>query len=435
MYKPLNKITHLSNGRVISNITDDGDKIINFLEKDFPELSEEIIVSLIMGITTFYFDKKIFFIVLVLTSVSAIAIWESKKIYELENERMRLKDEENQFAGQLFTAIPILKLYKDMQRLWQEYLIIADNIKEAERKKSEISMALATISFVCNMVREIAIIVIGIMFSGLNIGEIVALLNISSFFSQISASAVDLYIKANECEASVDRIINIFQEAAEEVDADNKVLMHVDKLEAENLVYLYDGQIGLKHFTGTFSIGQLNVISGSIGTGKSTLIKLICGLYPAQKGNIKFDGHKQTLNQLRSNAAYVNQENTILEGSIVENITCFEKEPDKDHVWRILEFMGLKSWVDAFPDGIEHKLNIELNNLSGGQRQRIALARALYSERPVLIPDEPTASLDKATSEDVMELLNKIRDSKLVIVVTHEPALIVRADNIVEISA
>ena len=165
-----------------------------------------------------------------------------------------------------------------------------------------------------------------------------------------------------------------------------------------------------------------------IGAGKTTLLKNICGLLIPERGEIRVNNQTMDAISLRQIVSYVDQKSTILNGSIMENISCFEERPEKQKVYLLLEKLGLSKWVEGLEKGIDTILDSEDENLSGGQRQRIAIARALYQEKPIIALDEPTASLDSETKEQVIDLLEQVKDNHIVIIITHDTLLLNRAE-------
>ena len=172
---------------------------------------------------------------------------------------------------------------------------------------------------------------------------------------------------------------------------------------------------------------------GENGAGKTTLIKILCGLLIPQTGEIYFDSERQRNVDLRQNTAYVDQNNILLEGTILENITGYEEVPDRNKVEQLFQKLNLNDWISSIDGGLDHILNSEVLEMSGGQRQRLSIARALYKNSPVLIMDEPTASLDEENKQKMWEVLEKLKEEKLLIIVTHDKKLLKYAEQVQEL--
>ena len=205
---------------------------------------------------------------------------------------------------------------------------------------------------------------------------------------------------------------------------------NVDVIKIKDLSYRYKNGRGLKKCSYFFEKNKINVVIGRNGTGKSTLIKILCGLITPQTGAIFFDNKKQSEEELKGNTAYVDQENILLEGTVIDNITGFSEEPNEKLVAGLLDELGLEEWVATLANRMYHNLSSELTNLSGGERQRLSIARALYKNCPIIVMDEPVASLDMGNKEKFWKILNKIKINKILIIVSHDEELLKHAENI-----
>lgn len=165
-------------------------------------------------------------------------------------------------------------------------------------------------------------------------------------------------------------------------------------------------------------------IVGPSGAGKSTFIHLLAGLlHPAEgSGSIKVNGEKtNTLDQpdWLAKIAYIPQHPYIFPSSLLDNIRFYEPDTSEERVMEIVEKIGLGPLIKELPKGIHQQIGEGGRSLSGGQEQRIALARALLSQRPILLLDEPTAHLDIETEYELKEVTKKVFANKLVFFATH----------------
>lgn len=171
--------------------------------------------------------------------------------------------------------------------------------------------------------------------------------------------------------------------------------------------------------------GSLVAFTGITGSGKSTFFKLLMSLYPLQEG-IKtllcVDGKELVLDAgYRRLFAYVPQGNQLMSGTIREMVSFGEKEADEATIWNVLEAACAKDFVKELTDGLDTQIGENGLGLSEGQMQRIAIARALYTKRPILLLDEATSSLDEGTEKQLLENIKAMTDCTILIV-THRPA-------------
>lgn len=181
--------------------------------------------------------------------------------------------------------------------------------------------------------------------------------------------------------------------------------------------------------------GQCIGITGSSGSGKSTVAKLICGLYEPNAGKIELFGYDScdlNLRSLREQIAYVSQYTYIMPGTIAENIRFGNSSATDGEIWNTLEKVGLKEYTDSLPEGINTQLYEDGDNLSGGQRQRISLARAFLQNASIYIFDEPTSSLDPENEKQIIDYIKRIAEQRNVtsFIISHNPDDIYDCDEV-----
>jgi ATP-binding cassette subfamily C protein LapB len=180
--------------------------------------------------------------------------------------------------------------------------------------------------------------------------------------------------------------------------------------------------------------GEKIVIIGRVGSGKSTLQKLILGLYAPTEGAVMLDGvdlRQLDPADLRRNLGYVEQDSLLFYGSLRENITIRAPYADDLAVVAAAELAGLTDFVNKHPDGFDMVVSERGESLSGGQRQGIAIARAVLLDPPVMLLDEPTSSMDYTSEAQLKERIRQYAQHKTMIIVTHRSSLIDLADRII----
>ncbi|HGL6328401.1 TPA: peptidase domain-containing ABC transporter [Citrobacter amalonaticus] len=185
--------------------------------------------------------------------------------------------------------------------------------------------------------------------------------------------------------------------------------------------------------------GDQIAIVGESGAGKSTLLRLIAGLFSPQAGGCYAADSALPSQQLAQFVCLQSQEDILFNASVRENITLFDahyRERDRGQIEALLESLALGEVVRGLPGGIDALIRESHAALSLGQRQRLLLARALYSSRPVLLLDEPTANLDDDTAAIVMETIHAHcqKTGKSLIVVTHSDAILSRFQRVYQLN-
>ena len=205
---------------------------------------------------------------------------------------------------------------------------------------------------------------------------------------------------------------------------------------AEHLTFAYDRDPVMTDVSLTVPKGGLTVIVGQSGIGKSTLLKLLLGLYRPNSGTLSIDtpdGPIMADRSTRSLFSYAPQGNFLLSGTIRENLTFTNPQASEAEIRAALHASALDEYIDTLPQGLETVLMENGAGLSEGQAQRLSLARAIISGAPVLLLDEVTSALDAATEATVLERITAL-PGRTCIAVTHRPAALALAKNIIEVT-
>ena len=184
--------------------------------------------------------------------------------------------------------------------------------------------------------------------------------------------------------------------------------------------------------------GRFVVVSGPSGAGKSTLGDLLLGLLEPDAGEIRVDGTPLAgadRRRWRRSVAYAPQDPYLFHETIRTNLLRARPGATEAELWRALDLAAGSEFVAALPDGLETVVGDRGARLSGGERQRIVLARALLREPALLLLDEATSQLDADTERRVLETLRSLRGQATVVAVTHRPAVMAAADQVVLLQA
>ena len=191
--------------------------------------------------------------------------------------------------------------------------------------------------------------------------------------------------------------------------------------------------VALQDVNLTVDKGQTAALVGPSGGGKSTLIKLLLGLYPEQDGEIRIDGQATrniSLTALRDMMAYVPQEAYLFDGTIEENIHMGRPDASIEDVYAAAESANAHAFILAQSEGYQTKVGERGAKLSGGQRQRIAIARALLKNAPILLLDEATSALDSESEQAVQDALRTLMQGRTTLAIAHRLSTIEYANTI-----
>ena len=204
-------------------------------------------------------------------------------------------------------------------------------------------------------------------------------------------------------------------------------------IELNNVTFGYDeNEPVIKNITLKLKPGEMVGIVGTSGSGKSTLLRLLLGFEKPQVGKIYYDGQdidELDKRELRKKMGVVLQEGGLIGGNIYENITISKPGCSAERVQEIIKQVGLEKDISEMPMGLHTAINEQQDVISGGQAQRILIARAILGNPKVIILDEATSALDNVTQSKVMETIEKINSTRIVI--AHRLSTVINCDRII----
>ena len=240
-------------------------------------------------------------------------------------------------------------------------------------------------------------------------------------------SIIDMFSQINDTERYFNEKLN-YKEEKEAESKTGKVQYTNGKIEFKNLYYKYPGsdKFALNNVSFTINQGEHVALIGQIGSGKSTIVKMLMKLLDHTMGSIKINNKDIRFidnESLRDAIFYIPQKPKLMNRTLYENITYglpAEKDYEQD-IYMMLDDMNLEEVKNVFKEKMHQPVGADGTTLSGGQKQIVWLLRAMFRQVDILILDEPTASLDPNSKRIVLESIKKIGDGKTVIIISHDP--------------
>lgn len=334
-------------------------------------------------------------------------------------------------------AVKAFNASSSMQWHWEESCgYIADKSQRSRVR----SGSLSTVTAFLAQVNSVAIIIAGVYLikaGQLTMGGLIAVNILASRSISPMAQAVSLMLNFGQMKAGL-KSLNTFMEKDVE-RPENKKFIHRPEFQGEiefkDVCFNYPDEQNRAVSDIGFHIkpGERVGIIGAVGSGKSTIGKLLLSLYEPDEGSIFIDG--LNINQidpadLRHNFSYVPQDVTLFSGSVRDNITLKFAHASDDAVIRAAEIGGVNTFTDRHPQGMDLQVGEKGSRLSGGQRQSVAVAMAFIEESPIILLDEPTNAMDFNTEAQVIANIGRITKGRTTIIITHKPSILKIVDRL-----
>ena len=365
-----------------------------------------------------------------------------KKVKKYHKEQIEADGKSRAFTQESIASLLTLKAYGAEQEAGEKSKKILDEYYRRRMKKNRLNAYMrSSFSLLSSAGTVFAVIwsSVRVMAGYADYGSILSVVmllgQLQQPFASFSAVLPVVYARSASAERLAESDLMPEETTGEDGEIDYDTMR---SFKAENLSFSYGRNEILTKASFEIEKGKIVCITGESGSGKSTLFKLLLSVYKPTEGtlfSVDTQGVKTPVTgKERGLFAYVPQGNFLFSGTIYENFEFFvgkEKASDELSVQNALE-VACAQFVEELPKGLETSLKERGAGLSEGQLQRLAIARAILSNRPVLLLDEATSALDGETEKQLLENIKKI-EGKTCVIVTHRPAALAIADEILEV--
>ncbi|MCB5162161.1 type I secretion system permease/ATPase [Marinomonas algarum] len=362
---------------------------------------------------------------------------------------LRRSIEESQKTASQKNAVLIESLYNAesvklnnaegvMQKQWENAV---GNIADWGVKTRQLSQSSSSFAMVAQQLTTVIIVIVGvyqIAEGNMSMGALVACVMLTGRALGPMAQVASLATRYNQAKTAFSSLNEIMSSPVERPDTVKFVHRPLFKgdfqFDAVDFSYPEQEQAAVSAINITIKEGEKVAIIGRIGSGKSTLGKLMTGLYVPEKGAVRIDGvdlRQVNPTDLRRNIGAVSQDVSLFYGSIKDNIVMGVPYVEDDAIIRAAELSGVAEFANRKANGLDSNVGERGALLSGGQRQSIAIARALLFDPPILILDEPTASMDNTTESRMKRRLMEGIKDKTLILITHKASMLDMVDRII----
>ena len=388
-----------------------------------------------------YFDLSIALLALAVFPVYiAISSYSTHKWGRIQGEKNVHEDAARGRIQEVIGNIKLVKTYNTQRREWQ---FVSDEYHSINRLYDKQSTQYHVLNFIREFGLEIAfVMILFIVFRNtflgiLTLGEMVLIIQLMNQLRWPLYGMSYILEQIQRAEADSKAFFEVLDLAGSEIYRTKKLpkLIRKPEISLENVSFAYDdGSPVLTDINLKLDKQETVALVGHSGAGKTTLVNLILKLYEPTVGKLSLSGKsyaKSDHSWVRSHIALVFQDNELFSSTIRENVSYGVPHATDSQIVEALQKANAYEFVAKFKDGLDAKIGERGVKLSGGQKQRIQIARAILLNKPILILDEATSSLDSRSERLVQEALEKLFKRRLVIVIAHRFSTIQDVDRIV----
>ncbi len=344
-----------------------------------------------------------------------------------------------QYLIDIFSGFHVIKMFNISGVVMQKFTAENDLIVDHSIKYTVMNAQIDSINFVIALLNLVGVICLAVfmMYNGsVEIGTVIAVMTLQNSSNSLFLRLGGFLARLQNSLAGAARIFDLMDEDEESSCSDLGEVGYSDQMVAfQNVSFAYqDGKEILEEINFSVQAGEKVALVGCSGGGKSTIFKLLLGLYRPTQGEIIIAGSSQnayTLGQLRGELAYVSQDTHLFNTTIAENIRYGKLVTTEEEIVRVAKAAYAHDFIMAMPEGYSTVVGEGGVRLSGGERQRIAIARALLKDAPILLLDEATSGLDSGSEQLVQRALETLTIDRTVITIAHRISTIEEADKII----
>lgn len=436
----LTNIKKYETGELISRLTSDVQKLSEVFSWGVIDACHSIIVLLISISIMLYLSYTLtLMLFLILPAIYIVTVIFQKNILKFQR---KVRDYNSKIIRSYTESLSYIKTIKALgieDKKKKEFKAY----NEKYRKYNLLSILISAI-FVPT-VMFVASIGVGFAFNFSSISVMRNVMTYGAFLSFLTYSfqifepfkmLAQIFTDLKSAQASAERVFQILYEEDEILEEEESDLDFEGNIKFENVSFHYfdDDKLILKDFNFEIKDGESVAFIGSTGSGKSTIVNLICKFYNPTSGGIYLDGiNYRNIDKtcLYNNLGYVLQQPQLFSISIKENIKFGNENATDEEILKVCNLLGIDEFISKLPNGIDTVIGETGYNISGGQKQLISFARALIKNSKLLVLDEATSSIDTETEKIIQNKMKDILKGKTSIIVAHRLSTIKHCDKIV----
>ena len=427
-------------GEVLSRITNDVDTLGMSLNQSVTQLITCIATILGVLVMMLTISPLMTLIAVIILPISAIFVGLVVRISQKHfRAQQKLLGEVNGQVEEVYSGHNIVKVFNREETVTKEFNSTNGKLYESAWKSQFLSGLMQPImNFVSNLGYVGVAIAGGVLAAGgsISVGDIQAFIQYVRNFTQPITQLAQVSNMLQSMAAAAERVFEFLDEQEEDQTVDNPA--PIDKIRGEvSFDHVHFGynpdQIIINDFNCEVAPGQMVAIVGPTGAGKTTMVKLLMRFYDVVDGSIRVDGRdvrEYNRGELREAFGMVLQDTWLFKGTIMENIRYGKLDATDEEVIEAAKAAHAHHFIMTLPGGYSMELNEDASNVSQGQRQLLTIARAILANKPILILDEATSSVDTRTEGRIQKAMNNLMKGRTSFVIAHRLSTIKDADRI-----
>ena len=428
-------------GRLVTRSVSDIETIASIFSQGLFMIIADLLKMSLVIIVMLYVDWGLSLIVFSILPVIIYATRLFQKSMKKAFEEVRSQVASlNSFVQERISGIKIVQLFNREKIEYKNFLVINEKHKNAWLKTVWFNSIFFPVAEIASSV-TIGLIVwyggLNIISSGkISLGVIFLFIQMSQMLFRPLRQIADKFNSLQMGMVAAERIFRII-ETNSTIKNNGKLIAKSirGKIHFKKLKFSYvSGQTVLNNFSLSIKSGEKIAIVGATGSGKSTIINLLCRLYDFKSGDILIDDisiKKYDLFSLRKHISLVLQDVFLFADSLYNNISLFNEKISKEKVIKASKELGIHEFIESLPGGYDYNVRERGIMLSSGQRQLIAFLRAYLTEPSILVLDEATSSVDSYTEESIQQAIKTITKGKTSLIIAHRLTTIKNADRII----
>lgn len=380
-------------------------------------------------------------VIIVFVIVIVIAYVLQHRMHELSQATYQASAQRNATLIESLTGIETIKTQGAeglIQSRWERANIFLAGLNVRMRRLSSSAMYITTTLQQSVTVFTVMIGVYLISEKQLTMGGLIATSMLAGRALAPSGQIVGLLMQYQGARTALESLEEVMKKPVERPNGKSFIQRRelVGEIEFRDVSFAYPNRkdAALSNLTLKIKAGEKVALIGKVGSGKTTMQKLMLGLYQPSEGAVLIDGvdmRQLDPADVRRNIGYVSQDVTLFYGSMRDNITFGMPHATDDAIIAAAEMAGLGSFIQRHPQGFDLQVGERGEFLSGGQRQGVGIARAALHNTPILLLDEPTSAMDFSTEAYVTQRMNDFTKDRTVVLVTHRTSMLSFVDRVI----